>query len=121
MTMASWRWAASSKARAVIRRGSVRVLTRNPNRKIQAAARGARYTERYSHNSRRIDQYSTWVAGIILEPTSGEAIWDWGITVESVLMQWLLYFVMTATNKSAMLGVRTSPSVASCWRSAWSN
>src|SRR5437660_12783698 len=88
MTMASCCWAKSSAARALILRGKVMVLTRNPNKKMPAAASGARYTERNSHNSRRIDQYKICVAGMTLGTLPGEATCAPCIALDSVVIQW---------------------------------
>src|SRR5947209_2447617 len=89
MTMASCCRTASSAARALILRGKVMVLTRNPNKKMPAAASGARYTERKSHNSRRIDQYKICVAGMPLGTLPGEATCAPCIAFDSVFIQWL--------------------------------
>src|ERR1700751_5280755 len=86
--------------------------------------------DRYSYNSRRIDQYSGRVGDMAAGATACALERASGTALDCVFIKYSLHtywaacvsgLVITATNTSEMLGVRTSPRAVNLVRSALSN
>src|SRR6266545_1309491 len=75
---------------ARLRSGRPIVLTRKPNRRTAATTSGAIYIERFSHNSRRTDQYIGRVTEVAAGAIPCEPTADSGRAFEGVFISPLL-------------------------------